>query len=195
MFNDCRRLDHFQNLWWPHSVCIILLQLSIGAARGLTMLYCVESRCIYAWNGTITSYIPATWPSSMFLLPKLLYIVRRFYLLISYVDKIKIIPCISIVMIPVDFLEKFYLFFNNFGKSVVLSLHYQLLFLQSGRFPGKIDWTVVQMDIAGLSSYLEVWNPFQKVRTCTGSFHGILKCNRKSCNVDVIDSFLKHVST
>ena len=34
--------------------------------------------------------------------------------------------------------------FNNFGKSVIINLHYQLPFLRSGRFPGKMNWTVAQ---------------------------------------------------
>ena len=45
------------------------------------------------------------------------------------------------------------LYFNNFGKSVVLFLRYQMSFLQSGGFSGK---TVAHLDIANLSSALEV---------------------------------------
>ena len=47
-------------------------------------------------------------------------------------------------------------FFNNFSKSVVLILHYQLPFLQSGRFLGKINWNWAQLDLESLSSVLEV---------------------------------------
>ena len=43
-------------------------------------------------------------------------------------------------------------FFSNFGKSVVLILYYELLFLQSGRFPGMMNWTGTQLDLAILSS-------------------------------------------
>ena len=56
-------------------------------------------------------------------------------------------------------------FFNNFGISVVLILHYQLPFLQSGRLSGKMNWTVVQLDLASLSSFFQVCNLSQKLST------------------------------
>ena len=37
-----------------------------------------------------------------------------------------------------EFLEKIS-FLTNFNKSVVFTLNYQLLFLQSGQFPGKMN--------------------------------------------------------
>ena len=52
-------------------------------------------------------------------------------------------------------------FFNYFGKSVFLILHYQLPFLQGDRYPGKMNWTGAQLDLESLSSVLEVWNPSQ----------------------------------
>ena len=53
---------------------------------------------------------------------------------------------------------------NNFDKSVVLILNYQMPFLQSGRFSDKM-WTGAYQDLASLSSVLEVWNPSQNWRT------------------------------
>ena len=52
-----------------------------------------------------------------------------------------------------------------FFSSVILILHYQLLFLQSGRFPGKKNWTGVQLDLESLSSVLEIWSTFQNWST------------------------------
>ena len=64
------------------------------------------------------------------------------------------------------FLRKFCFIFSNFGKSVVLSLHYQLPFcLQSGPFPGKMNWTESQLDLVSLSSVLDVWNPSKNLST------------------------------
>ena len=51
-------------------------------------------------------------------------------------------------------------FFNYFGKSVFLILHYQ-----SGRFPGKMNWTGEQLVLASLSSVLDVWNQSQNLST------------------------------
>ena len=58
-------------------------------------------------------------------------------------------------------------FFNSFSKSVVLILHYQLLFFQSGRFQrqDELDWGAA--GTCDWTSVLEVWN----------GIHGILKCN------------------
>ena len=47
------------------------------------------------------------------------------------------------MMVPIDFLKKI-VFLTILVKSVVLSWHYQLLFLYSGRFPGKKNWTGAQ---------------------------------------------------
>ena len=47
-------------------------------------------------------------------------------------------------------------FFNNVSKTVVLILYYQLPFLQSGQFPGKMKWTGAQLNLASLSSVFEV---------------------------------------
>jgi len=52
-----------------------------------------------------------------------------------------------------------------FEKSVVLILHYQLPFLQSGRFPGNMNWTGLHLDLASLSSVLEAINPSQNLST------------------------------
>ena len=70
-------------------------------------------------------------------------------------------------MVPVDSVEKLYLFFNNFGKSIVLILYYQLPFLQSYQFSGKLNWNEVQLDLASLSSVLEDWNLSQNSSTDT----------------------------
>ena len=56
-------------------------------------------------------------------------------------------------------------FFNNFVQSIVLSLNYQLSFLQSGRFPDKMNWTGVQLDLTSLSGVLEVWKKSQNIST------------------------------
>ena len=47
-------------------------------------------------------------------------------------------------------------FLNNFGRNVVLTLHYQLSFLQNDRFPGKMNRTQAQRDLESLPSVLEV---------------------------------------
>ena len=70
-------------------------------------------------------------------------------------DQLKMKQCVLILMVQLHFLEKL-LFFNNFGKSFVLILYYQLPFLQNGRFLGKMNWTVAQLDLASLSSAHEV---------------------------------------
>ena len=70
-------------------------------------------------------------------------------------DDIKMRRCIPILMVPLDAMEKF-IYFNNFGKSIVLILYYQLPFLKSGRFPGKMNWTGAQLDLESLSSVNEV---------------------------------------
>ena len=53
-------------------------------------------------------------------------------------------------MVPLDSLER-NIFLYNFIKSILLVFHYQLLFLQSGRFPDKMNWTGAQLDLASLS--------------------------------------------
>ena len=71
--------------------------------------------------------------------------------------------CIQIPMVSLDSMKKW--FFNNFGKSLVLILYQQLWFLQSGWFPGKMNWTGTQLHLASLSSVLEVWNLSQNFST------------------------------
>ena len=58
-------------------------------------------------------------------------------------------------MVLLDSLEKLVFFIDNFGKSFVLNLYYQLAFLQNSRFLGKMNWTGVKLDLASLSSVLE----------------------------------------
>ena len=71
------------------------------------------------------------------------------------------------------------MFFNTIWLiSFVPSWHYQLPFLKSGRFPGK-------MNCAGhaAGSWESLCSDLKfetEIRTCTGSFNGILKCKRKS---------------
>ena len=70
-------------------------------------------------------------------------------------------------------------FFNNFSKSVVLILPYQLPFLQS---------SLSNESLPKCETHLKI-----EVRTCTGtgSIHGILKCKWKARRVNVMDSVLR----
>ena len=49
-----------------------------------------------------------------------------------------------------EFLGIMRFFLNNFCKSVVLMLHYQLPFLQKGQFQGKMNCTKAQLDLESL---------------------------------------------
>ena len=49
---------------------------------------------------------------------------------------------------------------NNFSESVVLILHYQLPFFQSGRFSGKMNGTGTQLDL-----FLRVYPVYFKFET------------------------------
>ena len=68
------------------------------------------------------------------------------------------------------------IFFTNFVKSVVLIVNYQLPFFQSGRFPGKMNWTGVQLDLEVYPVFLIFETHIRvEIRTGTVSFHKILK--------------------
>ena len=80
--------------------------------------------------------------------------------------------------------------FKIFGKSVYTT---SLPFLQSGRFPDKMNCTGAQLDLAIYPVFLKFETHFKiEVRSCTGSYHRILKCNRKSRRVDVIESVMRY---
>ena len=113
---------------------------------------------------------------------------------ISNVVKIKMRQCISILIIPLDSWEKLFLFYN-IGKSVVLIVYCQLLFLQSGRwFPSKVKWTGRNWILPVHQVFLMIETQLKiKLRTGTVSFLRRLKCNRKAHRVDAMDSVLMYV--
>jgi len=64
------------------------------------------------------------------------------------------------------FLEK--LVFQQFWKKNVFILNYQLIFLQSGRFSGKMNWIRAQLDLAVYPVFLKLESHLKiEVHTCT----------------------------
>ena len=98
---------------------------------------------------------------------------------ISYVHKIKRRQCISILMAPRDYSEKS-VFFNN--------LYSCYNFTSAVAVSPMVDFQARLIRL-GCSWILRVYPVFMKFKT--GSFQGILKCNRKAHRTDVMYSVLR----
>ena len=107
------------------------------------------------------------------------------------VDRIKMRQCVPILMVTLDSLAK-WVFFNNFGKSFILSLHYTSChFSKVTDFQARWIGLGYSWNLRGYPVLLMFETHLKvEVRSSTGSFHGILKCNRKDRRVDVMDSVL-----
>ena len=84
--------------------------------------------------------------------------------------------CILILMVPLNSLEK-WVFFNNYGKTTVLILYYQLPFLQNGRFGVQSGPQCIGLGCSGILQDYPVFLKFEthlKIELRTGRTEGVL---------------------